>query len=95
MKIFLLKQLPAPSYGEFGGFVIIADTEREARRRASCNAGDEGREVWLSMNCSTCTIIGESSESKMKIKWRPLYAAPIAFIITLGGFLLWLYCIAT
>ncbi len=58
MKLWLLRpQTKAawqPWYDKAFGFVVRAETAREAREYASDDAGDEGHACWLDATQSTC-----------------------------------------
>jgi hypothetical protein len=52
----------APVYDCNDGFVIRAETEADARKIASEQRGDEGSEVWLSSEKSTCDELLQSGD---------------------------------
>lgn len=65
MHLYLLKILPIrPSYDIMNSCVVSAPTWEDARRMASTYHGDEGSDVWLSANRSTCIEIGFAHEEK-------------------------------
>jgi hypothetical protein len=41
-KIYLLKRIYSPNYGEFVAKVIVASSAKEARKMANTKTGDEG-----------------------------------------------------
>lgn len=58
MKLWLLKPKNDehwdPGYDKAHGFVIRADSERQARELAASKAGYEGKEAWFRPQYSTC-----------------------------------------
>lgn len=50
-----------PTYDIFEGFVVIADSEKEARNM--CESADEG-DIWINQKQTKCTKIGESNRRK-------------------------------
>ena len=56
-----------PWYDKAFGFVVIADSEEEARRLASLSHSDEGAEVWLDHAETTCEEIDGDDESRVVI----------------------------
>lgn len=61
MKLWLLKRTDRIGYDECDGFVVRAKTETDARALAAEQAGDEGKDVWLSpaVTCTELTAKGE------------------------------------
>jgi hypothetical protein len=57
MNIWLLERRGKTGYDEVEGFIVIADTEEEARRYASQKPGDEGKNVWLNSLLSHCMLV--------------------------------------
>ena len=68
MYIYLLEILDTfddyPEYDIFGGHVIIAKNEIEAR--AFCNYSDEG-DIWKDNNKTSCVLIGSAYSEKKDI----------------------------
>ncbi len=62
MKLWLLTRNDddGPTYDAYGGHVIAAPTEQEARALASEQPGDEGRDVWFNPDKVTCEHFGEA-----------------------------------
>jgi len=56
-----------PWYDKSFGFVVIADSEGEARRRAAEYPGDEGAAVWLDSTETTCEEIDGDDEARVVI----------------------------
>ena len=66
-NIYLIKPTASvkrsmPNYDIYKGFVIIADSYRDARSK--CWHGDEGKRVWLDPKLSCIKKIGESNLRK-------------------------------
>ena len=55
--IYYLKRYDPPRHDEFDGFVVCAESPREARKLASYEAADEGGRTWLSPDLSSCHAI--------------------------------------
>lgn len=60
MKIWLVtRPTEDPLWDVADGFVVRAETEREARALAADNHGDEGREIWFGRaTCEELTTDG-------------------------------------
>ena len=56
-----------PWYDKSNGFVVRADSEADARRLASADAGDEGIEAWLDAAKTTCVELLASGTSEVVI----------------------------
>lgn len=58
-KLWLLRLNNAvgPKYDIAQGFVVRAGSPKEARKLASAEAGDEGADVWLSAERSSCKVL--------------------------------------
>jgi len=56
MRLFILEPVNSwePWYDRAFGFVVRADNEAAARIAAGDQAGNEGREAWLSNQLTTC-----------------------------------------
>jgi len=52
MKLYILQR--QASYDELRGVVVRAESSRQARRLASSYRGDEGEDVWMDKNQTTC-----------------------------------------
>lgn len=46
-----------PWYDKCFGFVVLAESAKEAREMASAEAGDEGADAWQSGSLSSCVEI--------------------------------------
>jgi len=57
MYLWYIYRIGDAGYDEYGGHVICARTENDARRLASDRAADEGSDVWLD-NSVPCVKIG-------------------------------------
>jgi hypothetical protein len=68
MKLWLLRPKEGrshwePWYDKAFGFVVRANSETEARKLASGDAGDEGEEAWLLQQLSTCVELTADGEA--------------------------------
>ena len=54
MKLFILKSIAKRGFDEMHGCVVRAVDCIDARRAASALRGDEGMDVWLKDELSTC-----------------------------------------
>lgn len=60
MRLWLLKrEKMRPYYDVADGFIVRAETEDDARKIASLDAGDEGNTTWLSAKYSSCEPLSE------------------------------------
>jgi hypothetical protein len=57
-----------PWYDKSFGFVVVADTEEEARALASDYAGDEGSAVWLDDTETSCEVLDDDGEPRVVIR---------------------------
>ena len=70
MKLFLVQAKAGhpkwePWYDKAFGFVVRAESEREARLLASNGAGDEGQDAWIDAEASTCVELTADGEAGM------------------------------
>lgn len=58
-KLYILEPVKdwKPWYDKLFGVIVRARTEKQARKMASKYAGDEGKEVWLDADKTTCTLL--------------------------------------
>jgi hypothetical protein len=69
MKIYQLAALQQNSDRSFDldkarGFVVIADSEQQARRLASEQHGDESADFWLRPSFARCDVIGTAARGQ-------------------------------
>lgn len=64
--LWLLKAKENNGYDVADGFVIRADTPKQARKLASKECGGEGKEIWLRAKHSICRGI-ESCSGRHKV----------------------------
>ena len=57
-----------PWYGKAFGFVVRAETEEEARKLASEDCGEEGKEAWVSGKYSGCMALRIEGKAKIIIR---------------------------
>ena len=57
-----------PAYDKAYGFMVRAKDAGEARRLASDQAGDEGRDAWLSEKYSTCVELQKSGPASVLMR---------------------------
>lgn len=58
LQIFHMAARQSVGYDSYDSFVVVAGSESEARTIAAECAGDEGEELWLDGQFSSCTAIG-------------------------------------
>jgi hypothetical protein len=75
MKLWLLRPIDGlPDdpwfnwYDKAFGFVVIAETEDDARDVASEDPGDEGGDAWRDANCSTCVELVAEGEARIVLR---------------------------
>lgn len=57
-----------PWYNKAFGFVVRANTEKEARKLASKECGEEKTEAWLNPEYSTCVELLQEGESMIILR---------------------------
>jgi hypothetical protein len=57
MQLYLVERIGSTGYDEAAGFVIRADTPKDARKMAANEAGDEGPHTWMDTRYSTCKVL--------------------------------------
>lgn len=62
MKLWFLCNLGGGGYDMTSALVIRAKDEDEARRIASHHSGDEGPDVWLHADTSSCEVLKHHGE---------------------------------
>lgn len=64
MNIYLLNPVKdwEPWYDKIFGFVVVAENEKNARKLASMQCGDEGPGVWLRSEYTSCKIVPTDKE---------------------------------
>lgn len=72
MKVYFLNRLGELEYDVAEGFIVLADSEKEARALASRQHGDEGPATWTSSKLSTCEEVRLSGEPRVLL--RDFYA---------------------
>ncbi len=67
MNLYILKPVEhwVPWYDKCFGVIVRADTERKARELASEQHGDEGPEVWLNSEKTTCEYLMAEGEQEV------------------------------
>ena len=73
MKLFLLRNIEKsklwePWYDKAFGFVVSAETPKEAREVASKQCGNEGEEAWINDENSTCIELKPSKKKQVIIR---------------------------
>src|SRR5689334_248776 len=61
-------------YDEVAEWVIVAETEQDARRMASDDPGDEGPGFWLDSRESTAVVVGTAVEDVPRVITRHFHA---------------------
>lgn len=61
MRLWLLKRRAEPDYDEFGGFVVRAADEAQARRIAARRASEQG--IWSDPQQTTCKPLEHDGRS--------------------------------
>ena len=67
MKVWHLWARVNTSYDSYDGFVVIAETETEARRYAQKKIADEkdiDAYFWLNSDCSSCTYLAQTNHAE-------------------------------
>ena len=80
MKLWLLRPCMDrpewdPWYDKAFGFVVRAANEQTARQLAASDAGDEGKDAWLSPQSSTCEILTRHDSLEPEIVISDFYSA--------------------
>ena len=59
MNLYILKPIKewTPWYDKTNGVIVRAETEESARKSASTRYGNEGREVWLMPDKTSCKVL--------------------------------------
>lgn len=60
LKIYRLMRIGRVKWDEQRGILVRATDEREARKIAAANSGDEGEAVWFDSSQSSCSEIRPS-----------------------------------
>jgi hypothetical protein len=68
MKLWLIEQSAQVDWDEAVGFVIRAESEVEARKMASKEAGDEGAVTWLDIAHSNCVELNSKGEGAIILR---------------------------
>ena len=71
MKLYILRPLNKdvrefnPWYDKNFGYVIRAKNKKSARKLAEINAGDEGEDVWLDNEKTSCEILESEGTTEL------------------------------
>lgn len=57
-----------PWYNKSLGFVVRAETDKQARQFAADNAGDEGPDAWLEVRYSSCDELTDNGDASMILR---------------------------
>lgn len=73
MRLYILKPLDGgedwdPWYDKCFGMVVRASTVQKARKLASLHCGDEGKDVWVQRNKTSCKSLQHHGSSGIIIK---------------------------
>ena len=70
MKLWILRPVEdwEPWYDKAFGFIVCAETKKEARKLASSDAGNEGKEVWFDSKLTSCKELKPIKKKRIILK---------------------------